>query len=556
MSGTVAEIMADVMASFGIKRIYGIPGDSIDPLVEAVRKTPEIKYVQTRHEEGAAFAASFDSKFNGHISACFGTSGPGSIHLLNGLYDAKLDHAPVLAITGQVARDLVGRDYHQEVNMFKLFDDVSVYNRLLLNASIAPFILSRAITEAVLRRGVAHINVPVDLLMDRAPSTVPQMPVFPEVQYRPNIERVKKLLDRSARPVLLIGSGARNAASLVDDFSSKIGAPIIYALNGKGILPDSDPRVMGGLGLLGTRPSVDAVKRADLILMLGTSFPYFKFIPPGTAVVQVDINADVPGSQIQLTESIVDDAGAFISHMQEGIAEKEDKFFLELEESRKRWLRELQRQENAQTDSVNPKMLSRLLSEETDDDSVIVTDTGNTTVWIARHFRATGSNRFLFSGGLASMGNSIPGSVGVALSTGRQIISAVGDGGFAMTMMELSTVVKYDLPIKFVIFNNGKLGMIKFEQEVLGYPQWGIDLKNPDFSTIAEAYGIPSARIETGDSLREGLRKMLSSRGPFILEAITGPDAKPMPPYVTVSQVKGYAMASIREHVGYTPEAE
>ena len=154
------------------------------------------------------------------------------------------------------------------------------------------------------------------------------------------------------------------------------------------------------------------------------------------------------------------------------------------------------------------------------------------------------------------MGNSIPGSVGVALSTGRQIISAVGDGGFAMTMMELSTVVKYDLPIKFVIFNNGKLGMIKFEQEVLGYPQWGIDLKNPDFSTIAEAYGIPSARIETGDSLREGLRKMLSSRGPFILEAITGPDAKPMPPYVTVSQVKGYAMASIREHVGYTPEAE
>ncbi len=542
------------MVSFGIKRIYGIPGDSIDPLVEAVRKTPEIKYVQTRHEEGAAFAASFDSKFNGHISACFGTSGPGSIHLLNGLYDAKLDHAPVLAITGQVARDLVGRGYHQEVNMFKLFDDVSAYNKLLIDASSAPFILSRAIIEAVLQRGVAHLNVPVDLLMESVPRTLPQTAVLPEVQYRPNIDRVKQLLDRSERPVLLIGNGARSASSLIDNFSAKIGAPIIYALSGKGVLPDSDPRVMGGLGLLGTRPSVDAMGKADLILMLGTSFPYFKFIPRETNAIQVDSNAGVPGSQIHLTESIVDDVGSFLARVQEGVAEKKYKFFLELEESKKRWLRELLRQENAESDLVNPKMLSRLISEEADRDSVIVTDTGNTTVWIARHFRAAGSNRFLFSGALASMGNSVPGSIGVALSTKRQVISAVGDGGFAMTMVELSTVVKYGLPVKFVIFNNGKLGMIKFEQEVLGYPQWGIDLKNPDFSTIAEAYGIPSARMEAGDSLKDGIRKMLSSHGPYILEVLTDPDAKPMPPYVTVSQAKGYAMASIREHVGYTTE--
>ena len=556
MPKNVAEMIVEMMVTSGIRRIYGIPGDSIDPLVEAVRKNPGIKYVQTRHEEGAAFAASFDAKYNGKPSACFGTSGPGSIHLLNGLYDAKLDHAPVLAVTGQVARDLVGRDYHQEVDMTKLFADVALYNRLLLNASSAPLIVSRAIKEAVLHSGVAHLNVPVDLLMEETNAPIHELVRIPEVTYHPDLERTVQIVDRSKRPVIIIGNGSRSASRPLGDLSAKIGAPIVYALGGKGILPDDDPRVMGGLGLLGTRPSVDAVKKADLILMIGTSFPYYKFIPEGKPVIQVDIREDALGSQIPLAESVVEDARSFTERLTSLVAAKENKFFMDLEEDRNNWNRELERQESERASGINPKLLSKLLSEEADRDSIVVADTGNTTVWIARHYRASGSNRFLFSGALASMGDSIPGSIGVSLSTGKQVISAVGDGGFAMTMMELSTIMKYGLPVKIIVFNNGKLGMIKFEQEVLGYPQWGIDLRNPDFVLIAEAFGIPASRIEEGDNLKEGIRRMIAAKGPYLLEAITDPNSRPMPPVLTLSQAKGYAVASIRERIGYTPEVE
>ncbi|MCL4342655.1 MAG: thiamine pyrophosphate-binding protein [Candidatus Thermoplasmatota archaeon] len=554
MFETVAEAIVDYLAAGGVERIYGVPGDSIDPLVEAIRRKGKLTYVQVRHEEGGAFAASFDAKFNGRPSACFGTSGPGSIHLLNGLYDAKFDKAPVIAITGQVRRDLVGRDYHQEVNMPKLFDDVSVFNRFMMDAESASYLVSRAVSESVRLGGVSHLSVPVDVLMERV--EVPEIEAVrsPGFSYSPDLDQAARSIEASRKPVLLVGSGCRNDAALLSDLSLKIGAPVIYALLGKGILSDDDPKVMGGLGLLGTRPSVDALEGSDLIIEIGTTFPYTKFIPKGKRIIQVDIDSGNLSKEIHADVPVHSDARTFMTRIMNMVMEKEKKYYAELEGGRRDWEARISGWETKKTTRINPAELARVLSEETAKDAVIVTDTGNSTAWIARHFRASSGQRFLFSGGLASMGCALPGALGVSLSTGRQVVSVIGDGGFSMTSAELSTIRKYGIPVKMLLFNNGKLGMIKFEQEVLGYPEWGVDLVNPDFSVLASAYGIESMRIERGANLRNAIRKTLDSDGPFLLEAITDPGFRPMPPHVTMEQAKGYLVAGLREHMGYTPE--
>lgn len=554
MSRTVADIIVDNLAKGGVERIYGVPGDSIDPLVEAIRRKRLIKYVQVRHEEGAAFAASFEAKLTGKPAACFGTSGPGSIHLLNGLYDAKMDKAPVIAITGQVETGKIGHDAHQEVNMTKLLDDVAVFNRLLLSPDSAPYLVSRAIREAKRLSGVSHLNVPVDIMRTSIDSSQEYSTESPEPAFMPDLDHVVNIVQMSRKPVILAGRGALGRSSAITELSEKTGAPIIYALMGKGIVADDDRRVLGGLGLLGTRPSFDAVQASDLIIEIGSTFPYRKFIPEKSRIIQVDVDAGNLEREFPVDAAILSDSHRFIKSILPRISEKKIKFYTEFYSARRKWEKELEVQERSDNGIVNPAKLARVLSEEADSNAVVVTDTGNTTLWIARHFRAEAGQRFLFSGGLASMGNGLPGAIGVTMSTDRQVIAAVGDGGFAMTMAELATVKKYNVPVKIVIFNNSKLGMIKYEQEVLGYPEWGVDLVNPDFAGIASAYDIEATRVKSNVSLKEGIRKMLDSDGPFILEAITDPRAKPMPPKVTFEQARGYLAANAREKIGYTPE--
>lgn len=554
MTKTVAELIIDSLAASGVKRIYGVPGDSINPLVDAIRRRKTIRYVQVRHEEGGAFAASFDAKLSGDISACFGTSGPGAIHLLNGLYDAKMDRASVVAITGQVSSALLGKDSHQEVNLVKLFDDVSVFNRFVPDAKIAPYLIARAIREAKLGHGVAHLNIPVNVLRDKVEESDYCYTEIPQVAYSPSLDSVTDLVAKSQKPILLIGSGTVGRSDLVSTFSEKIGAPIIYALMGKGVIDDNDPRVMGGLGMLGSKSSLEAIKRSDLIIALGTSFPYAGFIPSDKIIIQVDTDPRMPGRVFPVTLPILSDTRTFLESMIQAVPKKDTGFVDDLASARDSWHSSLVEDENRTTNGVNPMELARILSDEAEKDSVVVTDTGNTTVWIARHFMASEGQRFLFSGALASMGNGLPGSIGAALGTDRQVIAAVGDGGFAMTMMELSTVKKYNIPVKILLFNNSKLAMIKYEQEVLGYPEWGVGLYNPDFSIAANAYKINSDRIESHMEIRSKIREMLDHNGPFVLEAITDPNVRPMPPRITIEQATGYLAANIREHVAYDPE--
>ncbi len=555
MTQTVAEILAEYLSVGGVQRVYGVPGDSIDPFVEAVRRNNSIRYVQVRHEEGGAFAASFEAKFTGRPAACFGTSGPGSIHLINGLYDAKTDKAPIIAITGQIRSGLYGEDYHQEVNMIKLFDDVAVFNKMIIEPSSAPYLVSKAIREAKRLKGVSHLNIPVDVLMQRVVTPRIVNTEIPSGRIASDFDAAEKLIQGSRHPVILIGRGAMNERKGVQELSMKVGAPIIYALLGKGIFPDDSSFVLGGLGLLGSRPSVEAISGSDLIIEIGSTFPYRSFIPEAVKTIQVDVDTNNLGSEFPVDVPINSDSHTFLEAILPRVGEKEDKYYDYFEKSRKTWEREIRKQEERETQNVNPALLSRILSEEAERDAVIVTDTGNTTVWIARHFRASAGQRFLFSGALASMGCGLPGAIGVALSTSRQVISMVGDGGLGMTAMELATIRKYNIPVKIVVFNNSKLAMIKFEQEVLGYPEWGVDLVNPDFKVLASAYGIESMTISNNSDINSGVRKMMESPGSFLLEAITDPNIRPMPPRVTFEQAKGYLMATIREKVGYEPES-
>jgi len=543
MAKNVAEIIVDTLVKAGVKRIYGIPGDSIDPLMDAIRKNKEIQYIQVRHEEGAAFAASVESKLTGNLTACMGTSGPGSIHLLNGLYDAKMDHASVIALTGQVESDMLGHDYFQEVNMVKLFDDVSVFNQMIVNPKNAGYLVWRAIHEAKTKKGVSHLNLPVDILRMEGEQFDGNLEV--KVSYSVNVDSAVDLINESKNPVVMIGGGARDSSELLNKFAEKIGSPIIYALNGKGILSDYDEKVMGGIGLLGTKPSVDALNKSDLLILLGTSFPYVSFLPNDTKVIQVDINPENISKRIRANVSLVCTVEDFIKSVLDKIKEKDEKFYIKMKSQKEKWFNELKNVEDENSIPIKPQKVASKLSE-TFTEGIVVIDTGNVTMWGARNFKASGKQRFVFSTWLGSMGVGVPGAVGASFVS-NNVLALVGDGGFAMTMMELITAKKYSRPIKVVIFNNSKLGMIKFEQEVMGYPEWGVDLYNPDFSKLAESIGIEGIRIEDPKDLDEGLKKLKESKGPFVMDVVVDPNERPMPPKLTFTQAKNYVLSIFRE---------
>ena len=549
MSETVADLIIGGLASSGVKRIFGLPGDSLNPLMDALRRDRRIEFIQVRHEEGAALAASFQSKYTGELSVCMGTSGPGSIHLLNGLYDAKMESMPVLALTGQIETDLLGTDYFQEVDMMHLYSDVSVYQQRITNPESAHAILRRAIFEARTHPGVAHLDLPVDVL--RMAARIPAnlgMTEPPERDERPSLSAVQEMIDGSQKPVIMYGRGCTGLSRQLSDLSERIGAPLIYALNGKGIIPDSDPRVMGGLGLLGTKASVDALKNADLVILIGTSFPYVQFMPEHVRFIQVDRNPLNIGKRVSPDAYCVCSAEYFLKSI--AVKEKRDKYYLQLSDSKKKWVAQMQDDEKAGPGKLRPEAVAASLAVNLPPGTIVLGDTGNVTVWVARNMRMETEHRFLFSSWLGTMGAGIPGSVGVSFASGMPVLAVVGDGSFAMTMMELITAKKYDRPVKIAVFNNSKLGMIKFEEEVMGYPEFGVDLLNPDFQKIAQSMGIQGFSVENAKDLDATVKSFLNCDGPAVLNAFVDPDEKPMPPKLTFEQAKGYVTSILREKLG------
>jgi pyruvate dehydrogenase (quinone) len=562
MAKTAADVLVEGIIDWGVDTVFGLPGDGINGIMEALRtRQDRVRFIQVRHEEAAAFMACAYAKYTGRLGCCLATSGPGGIHLLNGLYDAKLDQAPVIAITGQTYSDLKGSNFQQEVNMLRLFDDVTVYNEEVINPNQVEMLVDEACRHALNNRGVAHITFPVDY-QEKEPSGKGSMHKVegattsrwsPHITVPPEdkLKIAAFILNEAKKPVILVGQGALGAGDEVIEIADKLGAPIVKALLGKAVVPDDHPLTTGGLGLLGTTPSQEAMEQADALLIIGSSFPYMEYLPkPGEAKgVQIDDKPDRIGLRFPVEVGLVGDAKPTAAALSKFITRKEDRSFLaQAQAGMKDWW-ELMRTRAMRDDvPIKPQRVAWELSELVDDDAIISTDSGTITTWIARQFKIRKNQKFSCSGTLATMAPGLPYSIAAKVAfPERQSIAFVGDGGFTMLMGEFLTAVKYELPIVVVIIKNNTLGQIKWEQIVfLGNPEYGCELHNPNFAKYAEACGGLGLTVERPDEIRPALERALSSGKPTIVEVVVDPFEPPMPAKVSAAQALRFAEALMK----------
>lgn len=559
MANNAADILVESIIAWGVDTVFGLPGDGINGIMEALRQRQDrVRFIQVRHEEAAAFMACAYAKYTGRLGCCLATSGPGGIHLLNGLYDAKLDQAPVLAITGQIYSDLKGSKFQQEVNMTLLFEDVTVYNQEVINPNQVEMLANEACRHALNHRGVAHITFPVDY-QEKEPSgkgTMHKVQGHTSSRWSPPIiippeEELKlaaAILNEAEKPVILVGQGALGATDEVIEIADKLGAPVVKALLGKAVIPDDHPLTTGGLGLLGTTPSQEAMEQADVLLIVGSSFPYMEYLPkPDQAKgVQIDDKPDRIGLRFPVEVGLVGNAKPTVAALSRFITRKEDRSFLELAQKGMRKWWELMHTRAMRDDiPIKPQRVAWELSELAAEDAIISTDSGTITTWIARQFKIKRNQKFSCSGTLATMAPGLPYAIAAKVAfPERQSIAFVGDGGFTMLMGEFLTAVKYNLPIIVVIIKNNTLGQIKWEQIVfLGNPEYGCELHNPDFARYAEACGGLGLTVEKPDEIRPALERAIAAGKPAIVEVVVDPFEPPMPSRVTLEQAAHFAEA-------------
>jgi pyruvate dehydrogenase (quinone) len=499
-----AEIVAEALIDWGVEVIFGLPGDGINGFIEALRRrSHKIRFVLVRHEESAAFMACAYAKYTGKLGACVATSGPGAVHLLAGLYDAKADSAPVIAITGSTYSDMMGSDYQQDVDLRQLFSDVAVYNNMINSPEHAEMAVDIACRTAIAKKGVSHLTIPIDVQERELQgnysrhkvaghtSEAPVASTMPDPQL---IEKAAAILNAGSRVVMLVGQGALGATDEVVAVAEKLGAPIVKALLGKGVVPDDHPLCMGGIGLLGTSPSSDAMAQADTLLMVGTSFPYIDYLPkPGQARgVQIDIFAEKIGLRYPVEVGLVGDARLALGALLPLLDRKVGRQFIESkQEAMKEWNNLLRERSGRTEKPMKPQFIARVISEELRDDAIISVDSGTNTIWAAQYVDLRQGMKFSLSGTLATMACGLPYAIAAQIAyPDRQCIAFVGDGGFTMLMGEFATAVKYNLPIKVVIIKNNSLGMIRWEQlAFLGNPEYGVEFAPIDFAKFAEACG-------------------------------------------------------------------
>jgi len=551
------EALLEVLSDYGVERIYGIPGDAINHLVEAIRKQDRIKFIQVRHEETGAFAASAFAKLTGKLGVCLGTAGPGAIHLLNGLYDAKSDHAPVLAISGQSETQYLGTNYHQEVDFNMLFNDVTVFNQTIINPEQMPQVAVRACQIALARNGVSHISIPMDIAAHQVPQYEKKHYTFisceKNIPAKEYLEKAAMLLNKAKKIVILAGIGTKNAKEELIRTAQILQSPIIRSLRAKDIIPDEHPLSLGGLGLLGTKPSANAMEKCDLLFMIGTDYPYPEFYPSiKIPTIQIDLDPCQIGKRYPVTIGLTGHANATLDILLPLLNQKNDNSFLTgLQQEMKEWLEEQTKKELNEEDPMHPQILASMAGKLADDDAVFVCDTGAVTVWAARHLHIRNNQRFTLSATIASMAFGLPGAIGAQLEfPKRQVIALCGDGGFHMLMGDFITAVKYKLPIKVIIFNNHKLGLIQMEQEVIGIPQFQVELENPDYAEFAKLCGGDGITVTHACDLEEALKKAYASDLPFIINAEVNPEELTLPPHISLKMASGYAKAKIREFIG------
>jgi pyruvate dehydrogenase (quinone) len=553
---TVADQIVETLELAGVKRIYGVVGDSLNGLTESLRVRNMIDWIHVRHEEAAAFAASGEAQITGRLAVCAGSCGPGNLHLINGLYDAQRSRTPVLAIAAHIPTQEIGGGYFQETHPQNLFRECSVYCELVSDPSQMPFVLENAIRAAVGERGVAVLVIPGDVALKaagkRAPAAVAGL-LPPKAVVRPaeaDIAALADFLNGAARVTLFCGRGCAGAHGELMALAEALKSPIVHALGGKEHVEYDNPYDVGLTGFIGFSSGYAAMHNCDALLMLGTDFPYKQFFPSNIRIAQVDIRPSQLGRRVRLELGITGDVAETLRAVQPKLQPKSDRRHLERNlahyKSARKGLDELATGTPGRL-PIHPQYLTRLVGEAASDDAVFTFDVGMPTIWAARYIAVNGRRRLVGSLVHGSMANAMAQAIGIqAVDAKRQVISLSGDGGFAMLMGDLITLKQMKLPVKVIIYNNGTLGFVALEMKAAGFVEHGTDLENPDFAAMARAMGIHGKRVEDPGDLPGAVAEFLAHDGPAVLDVVTAKQELSMPPTIGLEQVKGFSVWLIR----------
>lgn len=550
---TAADLILDILAAHGVRDIFGMPGDAINDFTDALRRRDDMRFVLVRHEEAGAFMASAQAKLTGRLAACMGTAGPGAVHLLNGLYDARLDHAPVIAITGQAPTQFVGTSYHQEVGLEQLFSDVAEYSQTVMAPQQLPAVMLQACKAALSAPGVAHVSVPTDVAGQKVKSDRSDYSIGSRngetTPCAPSLQCAVDLLVEGERVAILAGIGAAGARSELIQLATQLDAPIIRTLRAKDFIDDHEETCVGGLGLLGGRPASEAMESCDTLLIVGADYPYVPFYPKKAKVIQIESSELRMGKRVGVDAPLHGHAQPTLAALLDALdGHSKQGFLSSLQESKAAWQEKREKQEQADDEPIRPQRLIADIAAEAPDDAIFLSDTGTTTAWTARHLPVGTGQRYTLSSGLGSMAFAMPGAIGAQLAyPDRRAIAIAGDGGFAMLMADFVTAVRNELPIVCVVLNNSKLGFIALEQQGKGLPEHSIDLLNPDFAKFAEACGGLGIAVDKPKDIRPALREALASDRPSIIDVAVNPEELIMPPKITLEQAASFGLAKVRE---------
>ena len=553
MSRTIAENIIDILKANGVRRIYGVPGDSLNGLTDAIRRDGTIQWIHTRHEEGAAFAAAADAELTGELAVCVGSCGPGNLHLINGLYDAHRSRVPVLAIAAQIPSGEIGSNYFQETHPTEVFRECSSYCELAAHPAQMPRVLEIAMRTAIEKRGVSVVAIPGDVALlkpldDRVSIIEPtRSRVIPDDE---GLRKAADLLNASTKTTILAGAGVAGAHDEVLQLAETLGAPIVHTMRGKQYIEHDNPYDVGMTGLLGFASGYRAMESADAVLMLGTDFPYQQFFPEKAKFIQVDIRGEQLGRRVPLDVGLVGDVRDTASALLPLLSKQSDRSHLD--DAVKHYRKTREKLDDLATPAkkgkpIHPQYLGRLIDEIADDDAIFTPDVGSPVIYAARYLHTNGRRRIIGSFSHGSMANAVPQAIGAQLAyPERQVVTLSGDGGLTMLFSELFTVTQNKLPVKMVVFNNSSLNFVELEMKAAGFVDFGTGLDNPNFAAVAEAMGIKGFRVEDSADLERALREAFAHDGPALVDVVTAREELTIPPAITAEQVKGFTLYAIR----------
>jgi pyruvate dehydrogenase (quinone) len=553
MPRTVADFMAEALQQAGVKRIYGVVGDSLNGFTDSLRRLGGIDWIHMRHEEAGAFAAGAEAHLTGELAVCAGSCGPGNLHLINGLFDCHRSRVPVLAIAAHIPSSEIGIDYFQATHPETLFKDCSHYVELVSHADQLPQILERALRTAVARRGVAVVVIPGDVALQALDAKVPAwlLPALPVV--RPSdadLDRLASVLNESKRITLLTGAGCAHAHDEVVALAKHLKAPVVHALRGKEYIEYDNPYDVGMTGLIGFASGYLALKSCDTLVMLGTDFPYRQFYPEGARVVQVDLRAEALGNRCPLELGLLGDVKETLQALMPRLVEHTDTRYLDgalTDYQKARAGLDSLADSKPDSDIIHPQYVTRLVSELASEDAIFTCDVGTPTAWAARYLKMNGRRRLLGSFNHGSMANALLQAIGAqATYPDRQVISLSGDGGFTMMMGDFITLTQIGLPVKLVVLNNGTLGFVELEMKAGGFLDTGCELKNPNFALMAEAMGVKGIRVEKPQDLPAALKTALIHRGPVLVDVVSARQELVLPPKASLGQAHSFGLFMLK----------